>query len=54
MHCDDKRMIFVLKENILVYFNELKEQDFDDETTLKNLYEAIKEYKEYKLSIKEA
>ncbi len=54
MHCDDKRMIFVLKESILVCFSELKERDFDDKTALKNLYESIKEYKEYKLSIKEA
>lgn len=52
MHCDDKRMIFVLKESIIQCFNELKERDFDDEAALKNLYELIKEYKEYKFSIK--
>jgi len=53
MHCDDKRMIVVLKESILNYFNELKEKDFDDEFALKNLNESIIEYKEYKLSLKE-
>lgn len=52
MHCDDKRMIIVLKENILSCFNELKEKDFDDELALKNLNESIMEYKEYKLSLK--
>jgi len=53
MHCDDKRMIVVLKENILNCFNDLKEKDFDDELSLKNLNESITEYKEYKLSLKE-
>lgn len=53
MHCDDKRMIVVLKESILNCFNDLKEKDFDDELALKNLNESITEYKEYKLSLKE-
>lgn len=53
MHCDDKRMIVVLKESILNCFNDLKEKDFDDEFALKNLNESITEYKEYKLSLKE-
>lgn len=53
MHCDDKRMIMVLKDSIMNYFNELKEKDFDDESALKNLNDSIMEYKEYKLSLKE-
>lgn len=53
MHCDDKRMIMVLKDSIMNYFNELKEKDFDDESDLKNLNDSIMEYKEYKLSLKE-
>jgi len=53
MHCDDKRMIVVLKDSILNYFNELKEKDFDDELSLKNLNDSIIEYNEYKFSLKE-
>lgn len=53
MHCDDKRMIVVLKDSILKCFIELKETDFDDELALKNLNDSIIEYKEYKLSLKE-
>ena len=51
MHCDDKRTLAVLKESILSCFTELKEKDFDDEIVLKELNDAINEYKEYKLSM---
>lgn len=51
MHCDDKRTLSVLKENILVYFNELKEGDYENKTSLKKLNDSIEEYNEYKLSI---
>ena len=51
MHCDDKRTLSVLKENIINYFNELKEKDFDNKITLKKLNDSIAEYNECKLSI---
>ena len=50
MHCDDKRTLSVLKENIIMCFNELKEKDFDDKIILKQLNESIAEYKECKHS----
>lgn len=51
MHCDDKRTLSVLKENILVCFNELKDGDYENKTALKKLNDSIEEYNEYKLSI---
>jgi len=51
MHCDDKRILWVLKESIVDCFNELKERDFDDETILKKLEDSIMEYNECKHSI---
>jgi benzoyl-CoA reductase/2-hydroxyglutaryl-CoA dehydratase subunit BcrC/BadD/HgdB len=51
MHCDDKRTLSVLKENIINYFNELKEKDFDNKIISKKLNDAIAEYNECKLYI---
>lgn len=48
MHCDDKRMMFVLKQEIEKSWNLLKEKDFSDEKTITGLNELIKEYFEYK------
>ena len=48
MHCDDKRMMFVLKQEIEETWNLLKEKDFSDEKTIIELNELIKEYFEYK------
>jgi hypothetical protein len=50
MHCDDKRTLAVLRENILMNFNELKEADFDNESMLKQLNDSILEYNEGKQS----
>ena len=51
MHCEDKRTLSVLKENIISYFNELKEEDFDNKIILKKFNDSIAEYSECKLSI---
>ncbi len=51
MHCDDKRTLSILKENIINYFNELKEEDYDNKIILKKLNDSISEYNECKLSI---
>lgn len=48
MHCDDKRTLAVLKQNILACFNELSEADFDNKSILKQLNESILEYNECK------
>lgn len=47
MHCDDKRMMFALKQEIEKAWNLLKEKDFD-EKAMTELNELIKEYFEYK------
>lgn len=51
MHCDDKRTLTALKENILICFNELKEEDFDNKIILKKLNDSIAEYNKCKHSI---
>jgi len=51
MHCDDKRTLSVLKENIIGWFNELKEKDFEDKNILKKLNDSIAEYKELKSEV---
>jgi hypothetical protein len=51
VHCDDKRTLAALKENILVCFNELKEEDYDNKNILKKLNDSIAEYNECKLSL---
>lgn len=48
MHCDDKRIMFVLKQEIEKTWNQLKEKDFSDDKTITELNELIKEYFEYK------
>ena len=50
MHCDYKRTLFVLKEQIEKRWDELKNSGFKDERLLKNLNEAFVEYFEYKKS----
>lgn len=51
MHCDDKRTLAVLKENILICFNELKAEDYNNKTILKRLNDLIEEYNDYRSSI---
>ena len=48
MHCDDKRIMLVLKQEIEKNWNLLKESDFSDQKTITELNELIKEYFEYK------
>jgi hypothetical protein len=48
MHCDDKRTLAVLKENITTCFNELKDGDYNNKDSLKKLNDSIAEYNEYK------
>ena len=49
MHCDDKRTLFVLKEEIEKRWLELKESNFD-EKKLKKFSNALTEYFELKQS----
>lgn len=51
MHCDDKRTLAVLKENILICFNELKDNDYNNKIILKRLNDLIEEYNEYRSSM---
>ena len=51
MHCDDKRTLYVLKEEIEKIWIELKSEDFGDKELLKKLNSEILDYLEYKKSI---
>lgn len=51
MHCDDKRMLYYLEQQIIVNWDNLKESKFQDESLLKELNESIIDYNEYKKSI---
>jgi len=50
MHCDDKRTLFVLKQEIEETWEELKKMDFSNEDLINKLSEEIQEYFEYKNS----
>jgi len=48
MHCDDKRMLYVLKGEIEKKWDLLRNADFSDEQLIKDLNESIQDYFEYK------
>lgn len=50
MHCDDKRTLFVLKENIEKNWQILKESNYDEEK-LKDFKNALTQYFELKRSL---
>ena len=50
MHCDDKRTLFVLKEQIEKSWHLLEKSSFKDQQLLEDLNTAIAEYFECKLS----
>jgi len=50
MHCDDKRTLFALKENIEKRWEVLKESNYDEEK-LKDFSDAITQYFELKQSL---
>jgi len=50
MHCDDKRTLYVLKEDIAKKWNMLRDVNFSDEQLIKELNESIQDYFEYKES----
>ena len=51
MHCDDKRMLYVLEQEIVSCWEHLKESKFQDKAMLSELNEAVVDYNEYKKSI---
>ena len=51
MHCDDKRMFYVLKEEIEKTWMQLKNSNFEDKELLKQLNNNILEYVNYKNSV---
>ncbi len=53
MHCDDKRTIFSLSEQIEKTWTALKDSDFQDKESLRNLVELISDYSDYKKSVKQ-
>lgn len=52
MHCDDKRMLYVLKQEINQCWKDLENEDFENDLTLQELNKTITEYKVYKKSLK--
>jgi len=48
MHCDDKRMLFVLEEQIKSCWERLQESGYEDAICLKELIDAIRDYNQYK------
>lgn len=48
MHCDDKRTLYALKENIEKLWLNVKSSDFEDKDLLNDLFSSIKEYLNYK------
>ena len=50
MHCDDKRTLFVLKEEIEKAWKSLEKSGFSDQESLEKFNRALTEYFECKLS----
>jgi len=50
MHCDDKRTLYVLKEEIENSWKLLEESGFKDQQLLEKFNNAVTEYFECKLS----
>lgn len=52
MHCDEKRMLFVLEEHIKACWKNHQDLDYQNETNFKELIESILEYNEFKNTLK--
>jgi len=50
MHCDDKRTLYVLKEEIEKSWKSLEKSEFTDQKLLEYFSKALTEYFECKLS----
>ena len=48
MHCDDKRTLFALRENIERAWQRVRESDFEDGELLGELLSSIAEYADFK------
>lgn len=51
MHCDDKRMLYVLEQEIVSCWEKLEASDFQNESLLEELNESITDYNDYKKSL---
>ena len=51
MHCDDKRMLFVLEQEIITCWENLKKSNFQNKSILKDLNDSIEDYNDYKRSM---
>jgi len=50
MHCDDKRTLYVLKEEIKKSWKSLEKSEFTDQGLLEDFHNTLTEYFECKLS----
>lgn len=48
MHCDDKRMLWILKQEIVSCYEDLEKSNFKNKDVLNELDNLIIEYNEYK------
>ena len=48
MHCDDKRTLYVLKEEIEKSLKLLQDSEYSDQKLLEDFNNAVTEYFEYK------
>ena len=48
MHCDEKRTLYALKEEIQDMWDKLKEKEFEDKELLEKINSGILDYLEYK------
>ncbi len=53
MHCDDKRMLYVLEQEIISCWEKLEDSDFQNESLLEELNDSIIDYNDYKKSLAE-
>ena len=54
MHCDDKRMLWVLEQEIISCWESLKKARFQDKALLDDLNESIIDYNDYKKTLGQA
>lgn len=51
MHCDDKRTLYVLKEEIYKYWRSLEKSGFKDQQLLEEFGNIVTEYFEFKSAL---
>lgn len=53
MHCDDKRMLYILEEQIKSCWERFQESGYQSESLLKDLNDTIVDYNQYKKALEQ-